>query len=736
MSKYYDPNDKVVVDGDIAVAKDVNDVNESTAAGFDMVEFDLSQMLGDVVGWSQKAREWAIANFDPEPGLPSALTSAKNAQKAADNAKDQVGQLQIDIHMVQQGVSNCAHAAVDAANEAAQWAGAPEGHEVAPREYSAYHWAQKSITAQRTPGPEGPPGPLGPAGPQGIQGAKGDKGDTGPQGIQGEKGDKGDTGPQGPQGVVGPQGPIGSTGPAGPQGVQGQPGLGIDMQGTDSYANIIAKNGARSDCWVVSIDSPPSALKGDCLVSDGSTGPGQWINVGDISGPIGPQGPTGSTGPAGPMGPTGPRGPVGTTGPQGPRGAQGAQGADGAAGIQGPQGIQGIQGLQGDKGDKGDSGDPVALDGLLPIEVNGPQTRRTISILPQYLFPSGGTQSQILEKVDGNDRNVKWVNKPVGKLQWSLINDDTIAQSNQGYFINTDVKGITLTLPADPKIGEEVGIADYLSTFNSNNCILARNGNRIMGVDEDLILEKNYRSLVLTFSDKLRGWLITRLVGDIDDSTASTGTIPGQIIMWPLDTPPKGFLICDGAQYNYDDYPVLGSLLGATAGSTFQVPDIDLFPKNSKGQNTLAKELASVGTHGHTADAVPDHKHSGSGDLAPDHIHNLSINAAGDHGHNLSGQGTHRHGMRLRYGQVQATDICSSGGSSWESGTGYTNTDGAHTHSIGAAGHHGHNGSAAAGGSHTHNLEIDPAGSHTPNINEHVGTNQPNCTLVNFCIKT
>ena len=189
----------------------------------------------------------------------------------------------------------------------------------------------------------------------------------------------------------------------------------------------------------------------------------------------------------------------------------------------------------------------------------------------------------------------------------------------------------------------------------------------------------------------------------------------GAVIMWPLDTPPQGYLICDGAEYDIAAYPNLGALLGENAPGSgkFNVPTI-VFPKNSVGVNTLMQEPDRVGEHTHDIDEVSNH------------VHSVAVNAVGNHNHYIHHSGNHRHAMRLRYGQVQATDICSSGGSAWESGDGYTKDAGNHRHDQDGGGAHGHSASAGGGGSHNHKIHPHNTGK----------TTQPECTLLNFCIRT
>ena len=187
----------------------------------------------------------------------------------------------------------------------------------------------------------------------------------------------------------------------------------------------------------------------------------------------------------------------------------------------------------------------------------------------------------------------------------------------------------------------------------------------------------------------------------------------GEIIMWPLDTPPTGFLICDGGEYAYNTYPELGALLGGSPGGNFNVPDIDLFAKNSKGTDTNTKETADVGTHGHTASAVSSHTHTGTTNSGGSHNHSASSNTTGSHTH--SQMGVASGGWDLGSGSRSIADDV------------YANT--------GSGGSHKHTITVNSVAAHTHGFTTGSGGGHTPSINDYSGTNQPACTLINFCIR-
>lgn len=165
--------------------------------------------------------------------------------------------------------------------------------------------------------------------------------------------------------------------------------------------------------------------------------------------------------------------------------------------------------------------------------------------------------------------------------------------------------------------------------------------------------------------------------------------LTGTLIMWPLDTPPAGYLSCDGSTHNVNDHPALGALLGGSPGGTFTTPVIN-FAKNSAGSGTLTQEAESVGTHGHDVNGDGSHSHGFSGNPVGDHIH---ASAA----------------------QPAPYPVGVAGGS-WS-----------------ACALRGDN--TGLGGAHTPSGSITGAGTHSHTVADHTGTNQPACTRVHFCIK-
>jgi hypothetical protein len=96
--------------------------------------------------------------------------------------------------------------------------------------------------------------------------------------------------------------------------------------------------------------------------------------------------------------------------------------------------------------------------------------------------------------------------------------------SGNGYFVNTTSGVVTVTLPATPSAGDIISIADYASTFQTNNLTICRNSSKINGVCGNATLSTEGQSITLVYVDGTRGWKNTM------DSTSDVSGAPNYII--------------------------------------------------------------------------------------------------------------------------------------------------------------------------------------------------------------
>ena len=141
------------------------------------------------------------------------------------------------------------------------------------------------------------------------------------------------------------------------------------------------------------------------------------------------------------------------------------------------------------------------------IEVNqvDPQSGTTLTLGTSgdtVIIPSGvtitnnGTQTGF-----GRTGTVDW--------QSSIKTANFTAVSGEGYFCNTTSGAFTVTLPASPSVGDIVSVKDYANTFGTNNLTIGRNGLKIMGLAEDMVVSNDDAGLQLVYTGSTYGWKLT-----------------------------------------------------------------------------------------------------------------------------------------------------------------------------------------------------------------------------------
>lgn len=83
---------------------------------------------------------------------------------------------------------------------------------------------------------------------------------------------------------------------------------------------------------------------------------------------------------------------------------------------------------------------------------------------------------------------------------WIYKNTNYVAVATNNIFVDTSGGPITITLPAAVSIGDTVRFVDYAGTWSSNPMIVARNGNTIMGVAEDMTADIDRGAFTLVYS--------------------------------------------------------------------------------------------------------------------------------------------------------------------------------------------------------------------------------------------
>lgn len=95
---------------------------------------------------------------------------------------------------------------------------------------------------------------------------------------------------------------------------------------------------------------------------------------------------------------------------------------------------------------------------------------------------------------------------------WQVIENNYTATVKDRLFISTTVTAVTVTLPAGPTLGDFVQFVDYAGSFGVNTATIARNGELIMGIPEDLLIDFAGAANTLIYSGPDEGWRLGAII--------------------------------------------------------------------------------------------------------------------------------------------------------------------------------------------------------------------------------
>jgi hypothetical protein len=90
---------------------------------------------------------------------------------------------------------------------------------------------------------------------------------------------------------------------------------------------------------------------------------------------------------------------------------------------------------------------------------------------------------------------------------WQITTISMTALNNARIFVNFG--GVVVTLPLNPTLGYQVQLIDMTGAAATTNWTVGRNGQRIQGLAEDLVVNINGARMTLVYSDAVRGWTLT-----------------------------------------------------------------------------------------------------------------------------------------------------------------------------------------------------------------------------------
>ena len=126
--------------------------------------------------------------------------------------------------------------------------------------------------------------------------------------------------------------------------------------------------------------------------------------------------------------------------------------------------------------------------------------RNTISPVPgMAIYNSESNQVQAYNGFEWIDmaRNAQ--------LVWTRVSTNFGALSGYQYIIDTTATAITMVLPTNPRVGDQIRVVDGANTFITNNVLVDRNSQPINGIEDDLLLDISVSGMFL-YLGGTEGW--------------------------------------------------------------------------------------------------------------------------------------------------------------------------------------------------------------------------------------
>lgn len=94
---------------------------------------------------------------------------------------------------------------------------------------------------------------------------------------------------------------------------------------------------------------------------------------------------------------------------------------------------------------------------------------------------------------------------------WNIASSNATMTTNNGYFVDTSGGAKTMTLPTSATLGDTIRINDLAGSFATYNLTVARNGHKIQGIADNLLVDADQSSFGLVYSNSTYGWKVLEL---------------------------------------------------------------------------------------------------------------------------------------------------------------------------------------------------------------------------------
>ncbi|MEM1124686.1 MAG: tail fiber protein, partial [Bacteroidota bacterium] len=230
-------------------------------------------------------------------------------------------------------------------------------------------------------------------------------------------------------------------------------------------------------------------------------------------------------------------------------------------------------------------------------------------VINNYSLPvTDGVANQVLQ-TDGNG-TVAWTNQPTfTDTDDQKVNDFSLLGNSLRLTLENDVQGQQSVDLSSFKDNTDDQTIDKL---NLNGTTLE------VSLEGDGPVDKTVNLASLNTDNQTLSINNTTLSISGGNSVDLTNLVPiGTIQMWPTSSPPTGWLICNGSNFNASSYPQLNTVLGGNTLPNFN----GRFPLGVGNSGTSGATTHNIGSNGGTEkhtlsiNEMPNHNH-GAGSLS------------------------------------------------------------------------------------------------------------------------
>jgi hypothetical protein len=132
-----------------------------------------------------------------------------------------------------------------------------------------------------------------------------------------------------------------------------------------------------------------------------------------------------------------------------------------------------------------------------------------------------------IEVIEVIEKGLIGLTGPQANINYTVVTANQTLTNSQNIAADTSGGSFTLTLPASPNAGDSIDIFDYANTFDTNPLTIARNGQNIESLAENLTANVEGAYFTLIYTGVTRGWQILPRYGvsGIEDVLSAQGDL-------------------------------------------------------------------------------------------------------------------------------------------------------------------------------------------------------------------